>query len=84
MGNYALTIEKLHVNLIKNRVFLRRSDIERIITRIEERYPCDSEILRFERAYGIAYRYERMMIQPLRLAASTYSESWDGRERRAG
>ena len=83
MGDYTLTPEKLHAALIKNEVYLRRSDIERIVDRIQEKYTDLSEILRFQRASEMACRYERMMIQPLR-AAKACCGSWDGVERRVG
>ncbi len=79
MAEYAITIEKFHKQLASDNIVLRRSDIEYIVAKLEEKHPTQSEIVRWQLAhefstqlYGMVQEYKHSL-QP---------EAWDGKTER--
>ncbi len=78
MVDYApMTVEKFYQRLLVDRIFLRKRDIEGIVSVLEHDLPKLSELVRFQMAYEQAAQlHER--VAPMRSRPADYTGQWNG------
>jgi len=79
MAEYAITVEKFRKQLASESIVLRRSDIEYIVAKLEEKNPKQSEIVRWQRAHEFATQLYGMVQE---YKHDLKSEAWDGKTER--